>query len=298
MVREHRKQNVTQPGACLHVDLDGAADIYRSHGWEYGYADDPVFESGLKNTLRLLAVNGIRATLFTVAGNLDHPRKRELIQEAVRAGHEIASHSVTHRNLLTLSPRDKRLEIADSREKLERSLGVTIHGFRAPGYSLDRECLELLAEYEYEYDSSVFPTEAFARQLQIPVERLTTVHHPILESELIELPLPDYRPWPFPFNPSYSLLFGERYFRWGLERAHRRRRPLTLLFHLIDLADPLPRERLNGAASRLFTLSGMSASCKLDRCQRMLDLARERYDFRATRELLAMALPTRLAAAV
>jgi hypothetical protein len=285
---------LTQSAALVHVDLDGAVDIYRGHGWKYLYADDPIFESGLRNTLQLLGANGIRATLFTVAGSLDDPRKRELLQDAVRAGHEIASHSLTHRLMLNLSPDDKRIEIAESRDKLERTLGVTIRGFRAPGYRLDRACLKLLAEYGYEYDSSAFPTDAVARRLQIPVDRLTTVHRPIEGSELIELPLPDYRPSPFPFNPSYSLLFGERYFRWGLGRTRKRGRPLTLLFHLIDLADPLPRERLTGIASRLFTLSNMSARRKAERCQRMLDLVKEHYTIRSTREFLAAALPARM----
>jgi hypothetical protein len=288
---------LTQPAALVHVDLDGAADIYRGHGWHYRYADDPIFYSGLRNTLKLLGANGIRATLFTVAASLDDPRKRELIQEAVRAGHEIASHSLTHRILRTLTPDDKRIEIASSRDTLERSLGVTIRGFRAPGYQLDRQCLELLAEYGYDYDSSAFPTDTCARRLQIPVDRLTTVHHPVEGSRLLELPLPDHRPSPFPFSPSYSLLFGERYFRWGLQRTRKRGRPLTLLFHLIDLADPLPRERLTGIASRLFTLSNMSAARKAERCQRMLDLVKERYTIRSTHEFLATVVPARVAAA-
>jgi peptidoglycan/xylan/chitin deacetylase (PgdA/CDA1 family) len=244
--------------------------------------------------LKLLAANDLRATLFTVARSLDDPRKRELLQEAVRAGHEIASHSLTHRILLDLTRDDKRVEIADSREKLERALGVTIRGFRAPGYQLDRDCLELLAEHGYEYDSSAFPTATFARRLQVPVESLTAVHQPLQGHALVELPLPDYRPAPFPFNPSYSLLLGERYFRWGIRRNRRRGRHLTLLFHLIDLADPLPRKRLSGMASRLFTLSGISAARKAERCQRMLDLVKAHYAFCSTREFLSTAVPARM----
>jgi hypothetical protein len=278
------------------VDLDGATEIYRAHGWSYPYADDPVFESGLRNTLHLLSANGIRATMFTVAGSLDDSRKRELIQEAARGGHEIASHSLTHRMMLNLTLSDKSAEIAGSRDKLEAALGVTVRGFRAPGYLLDREGLELLAKYGYEYDSSAFPTPAFAQRLRTSVERLTAVHAPVPGSPLIELPLPDHRPSPFPFSPSYSLLFGERYFRWGLERCARARRPFVLLFHLIDLADPIPRERHFGM-SRLFTLSYMSARQKMARCQKMLDLVKSRFVCSSTSELLVGSMPAAAAAA-
>ena len=287
---------MTLPAAVVHVDLDGATEIYRAHGWSYPYADDPVFESGLRNTLNLLSANGIRATMFTVAGSLDDSRKRELIQEAARRGHEIASHSLTHRMMLNLTRSDKCAEIAGSRDKLEAALGVTIRGFRAPGYLLDREGLELLAQYGYEYDSSAFPTPAFAQRLRTSVERLTAVHEPLPGSRLLELPLPDHRPSPVPFTPSYSLLLGERYFRWGLERAAKTRRPFVMLFHLIDLADPVPRERHSGM-SRLFTLSYLSARQKMARCQTMLDLVKSRFALSSTNELLGGSIPAAAAAA-
>ena len=105
-------------------------------------------------------------------------------------------------------------------------------------------------------------------------------------SSLIELPLPDHRPSPFPFNPSYSLLFGTRYFRWGLHRVHRRGTPLILLFHLTDLSEPMPANRLTGWKSRIFTLSNLSGPTKLARCQKMLDLIRERFRILTTQDLI------------
>src|SRR5262249_56491307 len=96
---------------------------------------------GLLNSLDLFERNNIQATLFVVANSLDDPRKFELVREAVRRGHEIASHSLTHPKLRSLGYDEKRREVAESREKLERLLGVPVLGFRAHRYHTDRSCL-------------------------------------------------------------------------------------------------------------------------------------------------------------
>jgi hypothetical protein len=165
------------------------------------------------------------------------------------------------------------------------TLGVTVRGFRAPGFDIDREVLELLDEAGYVYDSSAFPTARFARRLGVP--RLAKgPHRPLADRSLLELPLPAYAPLPVPFHPSYSLVLGMWYFRLGLRRLRRTRTPLVMLFHLTDFADPLPRAELPGWQSRIFTLSHLSREEKLDRCTRMLDLVRRTYRLTPTEELL------------
>lgn len=274
------------PPATIHVDLDGASDIFRMWDWPFE-GEDTVFETGLRNALDLFDSNGIRATLFVIADSLDHPRKRALIEEAMRRGHEIGSHTITHPNLLKQDSARKRKEIAGSRERLERELGVCIRGFRAPGYRLDRECIELLAASGYAWDASAFPTSVFSDRLRTPVERLMTPHRPVQGSDFLELPLPDHRPWPVPFNPSYAHLTGLTYFRWGLKRARRRGLPLVMLFHLIDFADPLPPAQLRGWKTRIATLSNISGEKKRHGCQRMLDEIGARYRIVPTGDLIA-----------
>jgi hypothetical protein len=270
------------PAGTVHLDLDGAQDIYEGHGWEYSHSDDPTFETGLRNFLDFFAANGVRATLFVVARSLDDPRKRALIEEAVRHGHEIASHSLTHRYLTQLDTAGKRREIGESRRRLESELAVRVRGFRAAGYRIDRESLEILADCGYEYDSSAWPTPKAASALATTVSALSAPHYPIAGSPFVEWSMPDYRPLPVPFNPSYSLLIGNWYFRLGLRRYRRTGRPLAMLFHLIDLSAPLPAERLRGLRSKIFTLSTTSAARKLQRCQQMLDLVRSQYRIMST----------------
>lgn len=275
------------PPVTLHVDLDGAQDIYEGHGWGWSHADDPLFETGMRHFLDFFARNGVRATLFVIARSVRDPRKRLLIDEAVRAGHEIASHSLTHRYLTRIDTAAKRSEIGDSKALLQETLGIPVHGFRAPGYRIDRESLELLAEYGYSWDSSVFPTAHYERLTGLPVSVLGTPHEPVNGSAFVEWPMPDHRPFPIPFNPSYTLLLGDWLFRGGIRRFLESGRGLSLLFHLIDLAEPMPRERLRGLSSRIFTLSTLSAERKRSRCQAMLDLARRHFRLMTTSEAIA-----------
>jgi len=269
------------------VDLDGAQDIFEGHGWGYDRTDDPIFETGMRHFLDFFAEHGVRATLFVIARSLREPGKRRLIEEAVRAGHEIASHSLNHRYLPQLDLRAKRQEIGESRDLLQQALGVEVKGFRAPGYRIDRESMDVLAECGYAWDSSVFPTAKYATALGIDVATLRRPHHPVAGSDLVEWPMPDHRPFPIPFNPSYSLLLGGWLFRQGLRRYVRNGSGLSLLFHLIDLSEPLDASRLRGVLSKVFTLSNRSAAHKWKSCGAMLQLVKQHYRLTSTDEAIA-----------
>jgi hypothetical protein len=280
-------QHEALPAATIHVDLDGAQDIFEGHGWGYSRVDDPVFETGMHHFLDFFAANGVKATLFVVARSIRDPRKRPLILEAMRAGHEIGCHSMTHRYLTQLDTAAKRVELGESRELLQQELGVPVLGFRAPGYRVDRESLELMAELGYEWDSSVFPTAKYSSALNIPIDTLRLPHEPVAGSRFMEWSMPDHRPFPLPFNPSYALVLGDWLFRGGVERFRRSGRPLSLLFHLIDLAEPLSADRLRGWPSKIFTLSTLGSAEKRRRCQAMLDQVKGAYRIMTTGEAIA-----------
>lgn len=273
------------PRAVIHLDLDGGKQIYRVHGWRWRAEDDPLFATGMRRALDFFERTAVKATLFVIAEDLDDARKRELLQEAIRRGHEIASHSLTHPKLTALDRDEKRREIFESRERLARELGVEADGFRAPGFALDRESLELIDEAGYAYDSSLFPSGGFARGIE--VDQLNEwPHSPLADRRLVELPLPAYDPLPFPFHPCYSLMLGSWYFSLGLRRFQRLGAPLALLFHLADFADRLPDDYMPNMMTRLYLLTHLSVETRLRRCARMLKLARLKYQLVTTTELL------------
>jgi peptidoglycan/xylan/chitin deacetylase (PgdA/CDA1 family) len=263
--------------AVIHVDLDGAAEIYQAHGWEYPAAGDPLFDTGLRRALDFFDATKVRATFFVIARHLDDPVKRELLQEARRRGHEFASHTVTHRALTTLTSDEKRREIFESRDRIEAVLGTAPAGFRAPGFHMDAESLALLADAGYRYDSSMFPG---AKVPQCP-------HRPFDGRALLELSMPGCAPLPLPFHPCYSLILGMGYYRLALRRFLGRNAPLVFLFHLTDFADPLPDSYLAGWRSRFYTLSHLSGEHKRERCSRMLNAVRQSFRIVTTQELLA-----------
>jgi peptidoglycan/xylan/chitin deacetylase (PgdA/CDA1 family) len=274
-----------RPWALVHLDLDGAKHIYRAHGWSYRAADDPLFETGLRGALEVFAGSRIRATLFVIAEDLLDPRKRDLIRAAAEAGHEIASHSLTHPRLTTLEPVAKRREIAESRERLATELGVAVRGFRAPGFGIDRECLELIDEAGYTYDSSVLSPAVFVKSAAF--DRAAAPHRPLSGKPLIELPLPSSRRFSLPFHPSYSLVVGDWYYRTAVKQWRRHGAAFILLFHLTDFAEPVSSGTARGWKQRLFTLSYLSAARKRTRCREMLEFAKGQFHFADTTQLLA-----------
>jgi peptidoglycan/xylan/chitin deacetylase (PgdA/CDA1 family) len=274
----------TAPPAAVHVDLDGARHIFRAHGWRYDGASDPLFVSGLTGALDAFSARGIRATLFVIAEDLQDPAKRDLIRAAVDAGHEVASHSDTHERLTAMPRQAKQREIAGSRERLSAGLGVEVRGFRAPAFWIDRECLELIDDAGYVYDSSMLGR---ARARDVAAADRVEPHRPLDGRRLIELPLPRSNRVPLPFHPSYSLVVGDWLFRQGVRAWRERNAAMILLFHLTDFADPLPPSLARGWKQRLFTLSYQAASRKRARSGAMLDAAASLFTFTSTTDLIA-----------
>lgn len=271
--------------ATIHLDLDGARHIYRSHGWTGKSDDDRLFETGLRRALHFFDRAEVSATVFVIAEDLVDPKKRELLKETIRRGHDIASHSLTHCNLTALDSDAKRREIFESRERIAKCLGVEVKGFRAPGFNVDRQLLELIDEAGYSYDSSLFPNKRFAQRIGV-TDVPESPHYPLEGRQLVELPLPSYTNLPLPFHPCYSLVIGTWYFRTGLRKFRRTGAPLVLLFHLTDFAEPLPQELLPKRMASLYTLSYIKGSRKRQRCQQMLDNVNQEYTIVETSRLL------------
>ncbi|MDE3166507.1 MAG: polysaccharide deacetylase family protein [Acidobacteriota bacterium] len=115
-------------------------------------------ESNFRRLLDLLAENGVHATCFFlgwIARRFPH-----LVREAVAAGHEAASHGLSHRLAYQMSPLDFYRDAALSRRVIADAAGCEVAGYRASGFSVTGHTpwfFEDLAAAGYRYDSSVFP---------------------------------------------------------------------------------------------------------------------------------------------
>ncbi len=109
--------------------------------------------------LDLLREQGIKATFFVVGEVAErHP---QLIQAIAAQGHELACHGMSHRPLWQMTSDEFRTELRSFSATMQAIVpDVEIIGFRAPTFSLDnrtRWALDVLAEFGYHYDSSIFP---------------------------------------------------------------------------------------------------------------------------------------------
>jgi hypothetical protein len=147
-----------QPTAFVSIDVDPID----THLAGYGFTAPPcdiAYRIAVPRFLDLLDRLHIRATLFVVAR--DAEGQVELWREALRRGHEIASHSVTHPiPFASLPVADLVSELTDSRLRLERAIARPVLGFRAPGWDVSRSTLAAIAAAGYRYDASVLPSPA------------------------------------------------------------------------------------------------------------------------------------------
>jgi peptidoglycan/xylan/chitin deacetylase (PgdA/CDA1 family) len=185
------------------VDLDALACYHRIHALGDGPSSEARFailRRALPRLGELFARHGIAATLFTVGHDLeDDAEGRQIIVELAKAGHEIASHTYSHPYNLVRLGRDK---IADELDRAHAAIaeacGCPPIGFRAPGYEITAELIELLCERGYRYDASAFPAIPYylAKAAVMTVMRMTgRKSSSILGSpKVLAAPCSPYRP--------------------------------------------------------------------------------------------------------
>lgn len=103
-----------------------------------------------------------KATFFVLGVIAEH--LPQAIKNIVNGGHEIASHGYHHRPVYSLSPDDFKNDLVKSKKVLEKITGTQISGFRAPYWSITKECLwaiEIIKECGFLYDSSISPAVNF-----------------------------------------------------------------------------------------------------------------------------------------
>ncbi len=148
------------PKACLTVDLDSMACYRAIHGLAAQAGDevDAAYAVGVRRLLDFFGEFDIPATLFVVGRDAEQPAHAELLREAIERGHELGNHTYSHYyDLPRRSAAVQRDEIARGEHAIEAAGGVRPVGYRAPGYNITPQILQLIIQRDYLYDSSVFP---------------------------------------------------------------------------------------------------------------------------------------------
>lgn len=151
----------SRPGHMLSFDVEeyfqveAAAARLPAKEWEL-WPDR--LAPAVDQVLDLLDEYRAKATFFVLGWVAEH--QPEIVRRIACAGHEIASHGVSHRMLHGMTPQEFRGELTDSRSRLEDLGGRPVVGFRAPTFSVTTRtswALDVLAEMGFLYDSSIFP---------------------------------------------------------------------------------------------------------------------------------------------
>lgn len=163
--------------AAISVDVDEIPCYSAIHGLPApeGARAHAIWDRAIPRFERLFANEGIPATLFVVARDVDRLENAARARALVAAGHEIGSHSLSHFYDLTRRSRDTiASEVRTATRELEAVTGRRPLGFRAPGYTVTDALLDELVADGYEYDSSVFPCPAYyaAKVAAIGLHRL------------------------------------------------------------------------------------------------------------------------------
>lgn len=79
------------------------------------------------------------------------------VKKMIRAGWEIASHTITHPDLPSISPEQLRTELVDSKKMLERDLGVQIENFCYPAGQYDDAVVAAVEAAGYRGATTVDP---------------------------------------------------------------------------------------------------------------------------------------------
>ncbi len=155
-----------QRQVAVSVDLDAVACYYRIHALgepPTGPGRHAILRRCLPRFADLFARHDLKATFFVVGADLEEDAEgRTLLAGLAHAGHELANHSHTHRyDFARLSRSAMAEEIDLAHAAVGDCAGAAPIGFRAPGYAINSDALDLLNARGYRYDSSVFPSAVY-----------------------------------------------------------------------------------------------------------------------------------------
>jgi peptidoglycan/xylan/chitin deacetylase (PgdA/CDA1 family) len=223
---------------------------------------------GVRRLFELFTDCGIDATLFVIGEDLEVDAHRQRLRDGSATGHELANHTYSHLyDLRSRHFREQRDEILRAHEAIADLTGQPPVGFRAPGYNIAEDLLEICADAGYRYDASIFPCPPYyvakaavmtwlmargrpSRSAMTPFRNLfapLTPYQPSLprywapnagEARLWEVPIAVI-PWlRFPLIVTSLHLLGSRGFDaifGALTKAYPR--VFNLEFHAIDFMD-------------------------------------------------------------
>lgn len=196
--------------------------------------------------MRLLDEAGRKGTFLTVGWVAE--KYPELIRRLADAGHEIGCHSHRHRLVYEMTPDEFEDDLGKSLAVLREVSGQPVTAFRAPGFSMKRECFwayPILRRHGIEIDVSIVPAErghgGVPGFLRDPL-RLETAEG---EMKLFPVSVMRIAGRTIPFSGGgYLRLFPRPLIRRGFAENHAAGRPVMTYIHPRETNTAQPRLKL------------------------------------------------------
>ena len=208
-------------------------------------------EPCVNRILQLLAEHDASATFFVLGWIAQN--EPQVVRAIAQAGHEIASHGMSHAMLHHLDPEAFGAELRDSRKLLEDISGRQVVGYRASTFSITNKtsgpkgqtswAIDMLAETGYRYDSSIFPIR-HDRYGWVGAPRF--IHHAVGPGggRIVEIPPTTLRTMGMTVpagGGGYLRLFPVALVSLALNRAARRSQPGMIYLHPWEFDHDQPR---------------------------------------------------------
>jgi polysaccharide deacetylase family protein (PEP-CTERM system associated) len=252
-----------------YFQVEGFAKVIERSSWD-GFRT----RVGASTTtlLDMLAQRKIRATFFVLGWVArKHP---EIVRQIASAGHEVASHGMSHRLIYEQTPEEFRRETHDAKSLLEDLGQRPVIGYRAATYSITRRslwALDILCEQGFRYDSSIFPM----RHDRYGIPGAEPKPHVLTApggGQLVEFPISvlRYGGAKIPVaGGGYFRLFPYRFTRWALRRLNSQGQEFVFYVHPWEVDPGQPRVNAASVLSRFRHYVNLRRSA--ERLGRLLD---------------------------
>ena len=224
-----------------YFQVSAFADNIEQHEWD----EHPLrVEDNTYKLLDLFEEYQVKATFFTLGWVAE--RKRELVLEIARRGHEVACHGYSHQLVYNQTPEVFQQETVRAKSILEDIIQQPVRGYRAASYSITEKslwALDILAESGFVYDSSIFPVRhdryGMPDTPEHPYHLKTPAGHSIIEFPLSTAKILNYR---LPVaGGGYFRLYPYWLSRMGLMQINRQHKPFIFYLHPWEIDPEQPR---------------------------------------------------------
>lgn len=186
------------------------------------------------DTLKILKKHKISTTFF-ITGEIFkwYP---DLIDNIKKDGHEIGYHTFSHRKLL-----NKKILIEELEKGKEFIDQYDIIGFRAPEMYMKKDYCNILKDWGFSYDSSIYsPFKIFE-----PIDGLKEIPvstYPIIKTKKpLQFPrilTPSLILKEIPFGSGYFIGFFGSNIQWFIKQVHKKNNPAIFFIHTWQIKNP------------------------------------------------------------